>query len=213
MTDIIRCAVFQVLSAAVMVLQTVSDCDGNSTSDCQCQCGGTMAQAGTCAVARTLTRWSTVTDADNTDSDIANADINADIYKLKNGNAMNNLIRIFIVVALAVLFSVAAKAQISVGGNFESLDKETVIEDLSSPEGSGNIFIMLVVHYPDGSDSTFFFVASSPEAVYEASGIKPSEVTTTIQFTDVDYIRSYLKHFITRFPKLDLWICVNAEKK
>lgn len=168
-----------------------------------------MAQAGTCAVARTLTRWSTVTDADNTDSDIANADI----YKLKNGNAMNNLIRIFIVVALAVLFSVAAKAQISVGGNFESLDKETVIEDLSSPEGSGNIFIMLVVHYPDGSDSTFFFVTSSPEAVYEASGIKPSEVTTTIQFTDVDYIRSYLKHFIARFPKLDLWICVNAEKK
>lgn len=126
---------------------------------------------------------------------------------------MNNVIRIFIVTAFAALFSVAVRAQVVMGGSrVVPLDKETEIVDLSSPAGSGNIFVMVGVFYPDSSDSTLFYVTSSLEAVYEAAGIKLSEVTGTIQFTDVDYIRSYLEHFITRFPKVDLWICLSAEK-
>lgn len=137
--------------------------------------------------------------------------IGVDIFKHRH--TMNNVIRILIVTALAALSSVAVRAQSVIGGSrIVPLDKETVIVDLSSPAGSGNLFVNLDVDYPDGSDSTFFFVTSSQEAVYEAAGIKPSEQTGTIQFTYVDYIRSCFGHFIARFPKVDLWLCLSAEK-
>ena len=49
----------------------------------------------------------------------------------------------------------AADAQILLGGGgLEPLDRETVITDLSSPAGSGNLFVSISVDYPDGSDST-----------------------------------------------------------
>ena len=34
-----------------------------------------------------------------------------------------------------------------------------------------------------------------------------------MQFTDEGYIRSYLEHFLDRFPKIDLWISLSAEKQ
>ena len=34
-----------------------------------------------------------------------------------------------------------------------------------------------------------------------------------MQFTDEGYIRGYLEHFLDRFPKIDLWISLSAEKQ
>ena len=64
-----------------------------------------------------------------------------------------------------------------------------------------------------GSDSTYYYVTSSQEAACEAAGIELSELTNMMQFTDEGYIRSYLEHFLGRFPKIDLWISLSAAKE
>ena len=127
---------------------------------------------------------------------------------------MKNTFRIIIMTAVLALSAAAADAQILLGGGgLEPLDRETVITDLSSPAGSGNLFVSISVDYPDGSDSTYYYVTSSYEAACEAAGIELSELTNMMQFTDEGYIRSYLEHFLGRFPKIDLWISLSAEKQ
>ena len=116
--------------------------------------------------------------------------------------------------AVLAMSAAAADAQILLGGGgLEPLDRETVITDLSSPSGSGNLFVSISVDYPDGSDSTYYYVTSSYEAACEAAGIELSELTNMMQYTDEGYIRSYLEHFLGRFPKIDLWISLSAAKE
>ena len=127
---------------------------------------------------------------------------------------MKNAFRIIIMTAVLAMSAAAADAQILLGGGgLEPLDRETVITDLSSPAGSGNLFVSISVDYPDGSDSTYYYVTSSYEAACEAAGIELSELTNMMQFTDEGYIRSYLEHFLDRFPKIDLWISLSAAKE
>ena len=127
---------------------------------------------------------------------------------------MKNTFRIIIMTAVLTMSAAAADAQILLGGGgLEPLDRETVITDLSSPAGSGNLFVSISVDCPDGSDSTYYYVTSSYEAACEAAGIKLSELTNMMQFTDEGYIRSYLEHFLGRFPKIDLWISLSAAKQ
>lgn len=127
---------------------------------------------------------------------------------------MKNTFRIIIMTAVLTMSAAAADAQILLGGGgLEPLDRETVITDLSSPAGSGNLFVSISVDYPDGSDSTYYYVTSSYEAACEAAGIELSELTNMMQFTDEGYIRSYLEHFLGRFPKIDLWISLSAAKQ
>ena len=127
---------------------------------------------------------------------------------------MKKAFRIIIMTAVLAMSAAAADAQILLGGGgLEPLDRETVITDLSSPAGSGNLFVSISVDYPDGSDSTYYYVTSSYEAACEAAGIELSELTNMMQFTDEGYIRSYLGHFLDRFPKIDLWISLSAEKQ
>ena len=127
---------------------------------------------------------------------------------------MKHTFRIIIMTAVLTMSAAAADAQILLGGGgLEPLDRETVITDLSSPAGSGNLFVSISVDYPDGSDSTYYYVTSSYEAACEAAGIKLSELTNMMQFTDEGYIRSYLEHFLGRLPKIDLWISLSAAKE
>ena len=127
---------------------------------------------------------------------------------------MKKAFRIIIMTAVLTMSAAAADAQILLGGGgLEPLDRETVITDLSSPAGSGNLFVSISVDYPDGSDSTYYYVTSSYEAACEAAGIELSELTNMMQFTDEGYIRSYLEHFLDRFPKIDLWISLSAAKE
>ena len=127
---------------------------------------------------------------------------------------MKKAFRIIIMTAVLAMSAAAADAQILLGGGgLEPLDRETVITDLSSPAGSGNLFVSISVDYPDGSDSTYYYVTSSYEAACEAAGIELSELTNMMQFTDEGYIRSYLEHFIERFSKIELWISISAEKQ
>ena len=127
---------------------------------------------------------------------------------------MKNTFRIIIMTAVLTMSAAAADAQILLGGGgLEPLDRKTVITDLSSPAGSGNLFVSISVDYPDGSDSTYYYVTSSYEAACEAAGIELSELTNMMQYTDEGYIRSYLEHFIERFSKIELWISISAEKQ
>lgn len=127
---------------------------------------------------------------------------------------MKHTFRIIIMTAVLALSAAAADAQILLGGGgLEPLDRETVITDLSSPAGSGNLFVSISVDYPDGSDSTYYYVTSSQEAACKAAGIELSELTNMMQFTDDGHIRSYLEHFLGRFPKIDLWISLSAAKE
>ena len=127
---------------------------------------------------------------------------------------MKHTFRIIIITAVLTMSAAAADAQILLGGGgLEPLDRETVITDLSSPAGSGNLFVSISVDYPDGSDSTYYYVTSSYESACEAAGIELSELTNMMQFTDEGYIRSYLEHFLGRFPKIDLWISLSAAKE
>ena len=97
---------------------------------------------------------------------------------------MKHTFRIIIMTAVLTISAVAADAQILLGGGgLEPLDRETVITDLSSPAGSGNLFVSISVDYPDGSDSTYYYVTSSQEAACEAAGIELSELTNMMQFT------------------------------
>lgn len=127
---------------------------------------------------------------------------------------MKNTFRIILMTAVLAMSAAAADAQILLGGGgLEPLDRETVITDLSSPAGCGNLFVSISVDYPDGSDSTYYYVTSSYEAACEAAGIELSELTNMMQYTDEGYIRSYLEHFLGRFPKIDLWISLSAAKE
>ena len=127
---------------------------------------------------------------------------------------MKKAFRIIIMTAVLAMSAAAADAQILLGGGgLEPLDRETVITDLSSPAGSGNLFVSISVDYPDGSDLTYYYVTSSYEAACEAAGIELSELTNMMQYTDEGYIRSYLEHFIERFSKIELWISISAEKQ
>ena len=127
---------------------------------------------------------------------------------------MKHTFRIIIMTAVLAMSAAAADAQILLGGGgLEPLDRETVITDLSSPAGSGNLFVSISVDYPDGSDSTYYYVTSSYEAACEAAGIGLSELTNMMQYTDEGYTRSYLEHFIERFSKIELWISISAEKQ
>lgn len=127
---------------------------------------------------------------------------------------MKHTFRIIIMTAVLTMSAAAADAQILLGGGgLEPLDRETVITDLSSPAGSGNLFVSISVDCPDGSDSTYYYVTSSYEAACEAAGIELSELTNMMQFTDEGYIRGYLEHFLGRFPKIDLWISLSAAKE
>ena len=127
---------------------------------------------------------------------------------------MKHTFRIIIMTAVLTMSAAAADAQILLGGGgLEPLDRETVITDLSSPAGSGNLFVSISVDYPDGSDSTYYYVTSSYEAACEAAGIELSELTNMMQYADEGYIRSYLEHFIERFSKIELWISISAEKQ
>ena len=127
---------------------------------------------------------------------------------------MKHTFRIIIMTAVLAMSAAAADAQILLGGGgLEPLDRETVITDLSSPAGSGNLFVSISVDYPDGSDSTYYYVTSSYESACEAAGIELSELTNMMQFTEEGYIRSYLEHFLGRFPKIDLWISLSAAKE
>ena len=127
---------------------------------------------------------------------------------------MKKAFRIIIMTAVLAMSAAAADAQILLGGGgLEPLDRETVITDLSSPAGSGNLFVSISVDYPDGSDSTYYYVTFSYEAACEAAGIELSELTNMMQYTDEGYIRSYLEHFIERFSKIELWISISAEKQ
>ena len=75
---------------------------------------------------------------------------------------MKKAFRIIIMTAVLAMSAAAADAQILLGGGgLEPLDRETVITDLSSPAGSGNLFVSISVDYPDGSDSTYYYVTSS----------------------------------------------------
>ena len=127
---------------------------------------------------------------------------------------MKHTFRIIIMTAVLTMSAAAADAQILLGGGgLEPLDRETVITDLSSPAGSGNLFVSISVDYPDGSDSTYCYVTSSYEAACEAAGIELSELTNMMQYTDEGHIRSYLEYFLGRFPKIDLWISLSAAKE
>ena len=127
---------------------------------------------------------------------------------------MKNTFRIILMTAVLAMSAAAADAQILLGGGgLEPLDRETVIADLSSPAGSGNLFVSISVNYPDGSDSTYYYVTSSYEAACEAAGIELSELTNMMQFPDEGHIRSYLEYFLGRFPKIDLWISLSAAKE
>ena len=107
---------------------------------------------------------------------------------------MKHTFRIIIMTAVLTMSAAAADAQILLGGGgLEPLDRETVITDLSSP--------------------TYYYVTSSQEAACEAAGIELSELTNMMQFTDEGHIRSYLEHFLGRFPKIDLWISLSAAKE
>ena len=97
---------------------------------------------------------------------------------------------------------IAASAQISLGGStIEPLGAETEIVDLSSPAGSGTLLVSVDVDYPDGSDSTFYYVTSSMEAAVEAAGVVE------------DTIGDFMKHFQDRFPKIELWFMISAVKE
>ena len=100
------------------------------------------------------------------------------------------------------------------GQNFivqsQTLDKKTVITDLSELEGSGTMLISVSIDYSDGTDSTMYFVGNSPEAAFKAAGVSVPQITNMTNITNEDYIRRMLVHFKDRFPKVSLWISVSA---
>lgn len=100
------------------------------------------------------------------------------------------------------------------GQNFivqsQTLDKKTVITDLSEPEGSGTMLISVSIDYSDGTDSTMYFVGNSPEAAFKAAGVSVPQITNMTNISNEDYIRQMLVHFKDRFPKVSLWVSVSA---
>ena len=113
-----------------------------------------------------------------------------------------------LLLGLALLVSAALNAQIVTSS--AALDPETVITDLSEPEGSGTMLISVSIDYSDGTDSTMYFVGNSPEAAFKAAGVSVPQITNMTNITNEDYIRRLLVHFKDRFPKVSLWISVSA---
>lgn len=124
------------------------------------------------------------------------------------------IIRFFTVFAVIVLSAVAASAQISLGGStIEPLGAETEIVDLSSPAGSGSLLVSVDVDYPDGSDSTFYYVTSSMEAAVDAAGVAMSEISNMMTIHNEEAIRNLMTHFRDRFPGIEVWFVVSAVKE
>lgn len=124
------------------------------------------------------------------------------------------IIRFFTVFAVIVLSAAAASAQISLGGStIEPLGAETEIVDLSSPAGSGSLLVSVDVDYPDGSDSTFYYVTSSMEAAVNAAGVAMSEISNMMTIHNEEAIRNLMKHFRDRFPGIEVWFVVSAVKE
>ena len=124
------------------------------------------------------------------------------------------IIRFFTVFAVIVLSAAAASAQISLGGStIEPLEAETEIVDLSSPKGSGTLLVSVDVDYPDGSDSTFYYVTSSMEAAVEAAGVVQSEISNMMTIHNEDTISDFMKHFQDRFHKIEMWFMISAVKE
>ena len=124
------------------------------------------------------------------------------------------LIRFFTVLAVIVLSAAAASAQISLGGStIEPLGAETEIVDISSPAGSGSLLVSVDVDYPDGSDSTFYYVTSSMEAAVDAAGVAMSEISNMMTIHNEEAIRNLMTHFRDRFPGIEVWFVVSAVKE
>lgn len=124
------------------------------------------------------------------------------------------IIRFFIVLAVIVLSAAAASAQISLGGStIEPIGAETEIVDLSSPAGSGSLLVSVDVDYPDGSDSTFYYVTSSMEAAVDAAGVAMSEISNMMTIHNEEAIRNLMTHFQDRFPGIEVWFVVSAVKE
>ena len=124
------------------------------------------------------------------------------------------IIRFFTVFAVIVLSAAAASAQISLGGStIEPLGAETEIVDLSSPKGSGSLLVSVDVDYPDGSDSTFYYVTSSMEAAVDAAGVAMSEISNMMTIHNEEAIRNLMTHFRDRFPGIEVWFVVSAVKE
>lgn len=124
------------------------------------------------------------------------------------------IIRFFTVFAVIVLSAAAASAQISLGGStIEPLGAETEIVDLSSPAGSGSLLVSVDVDYPDGSDSTFYYVTSSMEAAVDAAGVAQSEISNMMTIHNEEAIRNLMTHFRDRFPGIEVWFVVSAVKE
>ena len=124
------------------------------------------------------------------------------------------IIRFFTVFAVIVLSAAAASAQISLGGStIEPLGAETEIVDLSSPAGSGTLLVSVDVDYPDGSDSTFYYVTSSMEAAVDAAGVAMSEISNMMTIHNEEAIRNLMTHFRDRFPGIEVWFVVSAVKE
>lgn len=113
-----------------------------------------------------------------------------------------------LLLGLALLVSAALNAQIVTSS--AALDPETVITDLSEPEGSGTMLISVSIDYSEGTDSTMYFVGNSPEAAFKAAGVSVPQITNMTNITNEDYIRQMLVHFKDRFPKVSLWVSVSA---
>lgn len=124
------------------------------------------------------------------------------------------IIRFFTVLAVIVLSAAAASAQISLGGStIEPLGAETEIVDISSPAGSGSLLVSVDVDYPDGSDSTFYYVTSSMEAAVDAAGVAMSEISNMMTIHNEEAIRNLMTHFRDRFPGIEVWFVVSAVKE
>lgn len=124
------------------------------------------------------------------------------------------IIRFFTVLAFIVLSAAAASAQISLGGStIEPIGAETGIVDLSSPAGSGSLLVSVDVDYPDGSDSTFYYVTSSMEAAVDAAGVAMSEISNMMTIHNEEAIRNLMTHFRDRFPGIEVWFVVSAVKE
>ena len=124
------------------------------------------------------------------------------------------IIRFFTVLAVMAVSAAAASAQISLGGStIEPLGAETEIVDLSSPAGSGTLLVSVDVDYPDGSDSTFYYVTSSMEAAVDAAGVAMSEISNMMTIHNEEAIRNLMTHFRDRFPGIEVWFVVSAVKE
>ena len=121
---------------------------------------------------------------------------------------------IAVIMSIMAVSAAAASAQISLGGStIEPLGAETEIVDLSSPAGSGSLLVSVDVNYPDGSDSTFYYVTSLMEAAVEAAGVAQSEISNVMTIHNEGTIRNFIMHFRDSFPAVEMWFAISAVKE